>query len=263
MTTTTENLVGSYYPAAPGARTIHEARALYIGTDRVTCNVDADRKAYVFVGLKMVFAGELPAEVAHSCHVNPWARDVALAYEAADAEAQAEAEANAKAEVKAEVDRRRAKEEADRLRAEAREQDRKAYDSFESCDTDGFLSQWAAGRMSALKHLEADLVEMGGKAEFAGLFDLDGNLVPAVRVDGRWGASSWKLLNERGRCAGWFNESQAKTQERRLAAHKAKGYYVGRVRVPARAELVGNSAAPALVRVDDWNADAEIVDNGQ
>ncbi|WP_128378528.1 hypothetical protein [Streptomyces cavernae] len=156
--------------------------------------------------------------------------------------------------------------EADRLRAEARQHDADAAESFDRCDIDGFLSQWASGRMAGLKLLAADIAEAGGKWNFRGLFDLDGNLVPAVRVEGRWGWS-WKLLDEHGRCAGWFNESKAKTEERRVAAHAKKGYYVGIVRVPARAELKGTSyfnvMAVAVREGDGFSPDAEIVDNGQ
>jgi hypothetical protein len=156
--------------------------------------------------------------------------------------------------------------EADRLRAQARQCEADAYESFKRSGNDGFMSQWASGKMASLHRLEADLAEAGGRADFRGLFDLEGNLVRAVRFDGRWGWF-WKLLDERGRCVGYFNESKAKSQERRVAANAKKGYYVGTVRVAARAELAGGNVScvmPITVREDDgWSPDAEIIDNGQ
>lgn len=252
MTTTitaTEDLTGPYYPAVPGARTIRDARDLYVGDERVTAEVTG-RRVTVFVGLRIVFEGDLPAEITTGREVNSWAAEIALGTQAPAAE-----ERPATGET-----------EADRLRAEARQHEQNAYDSFERCDTDGFLSQWASGRMAGLDYLAADIAEAGGLWEFRGLFDLNGTLVPAVRVQGQWGWS-WKLLNERGRCAGWFNESRAKSEERRTAAHAKKGYYVGTVRVAARAELQGSnyfSVSAVAVREDDgWSPDAEIIDNGQ
>jgi hypothetical protein len=73
-----DNLTGTYYPAAPGARTWREARPLYIGRDRVSAEITADRQGYVFVGLHMVFAGAIPADVQGSADVTRWAREVAL-----------------------------------------------------------------------------------------------------------------------------------------------------------------------------------------
>lgn len=139
-------------------------------------------------------------------------------------------------------------------------------ESFERCDTDGFLSQWAHGVCAQEDRLAARIKEDGGKAEFPGLFDLSGNLVPAKLVESRFGWS-WMLLNDRGRCAGWFNESKARSAEARAKNNAKKGYYVGTVRVPAYAALQGRSrtsvSAVALRADNGWSADAEIVNNGQ
>ncbi|ONK13237.1 hypothetical protein [Streptomyces sp. MP131-18] len=155
---------------------------------------------------------------------------------------------------------------ADKLRAEAARHEADAYESFQSCDNDGFLSQWASGKMAGLRRLEADIAEAGGVWEFPALFDLDGNLVPAKEVEGRYGLS-WMLLNEHGRCAGWFNPSKARSPEVRRRNNAAKGYYIGSVRVPADADLEGGNAfsvrAVALRKDNGWSPDAVIVDNGQ
>lgn len=57
---------------------------------------------------------------------------------------------------------------------EAAKADRKrAIESFERCDTDGFLSQWASD-LNARKHeREASILENGGLAEFWGLYEGD------------------------------------------------------------------------------------------
>src|SRR6476661_6496069 len=100
---------------------------------------------------------------------------------------------------------------ADEHRAAAQAADQAAYDSFERCDTDGFLSQWASG-LNAQKHrLQAEIEDNGGKWEFPALFDLDGNLVPAKLISTRYGMS-WALLdpaNPEGSFLGFFNDSQA------------------------------------------------------
>jgi hypothetical protein len=120
--------------------------------------------------------------------------------------------------------------------------------------------------MAGLHRLEADIAEAGGMWEFPALFDLEGNLVPAKEVEGQFGLS-WMLLNERGRCAGWFNPSRARNPEVRRRSNRKKGYYIGRVRVPADADLAGENAfrvRPVALRKDNgWSPDAEIVDNGQ
>ncbi|MEU3686957.1 hypothetical protein [Streptomyces narbonensis] len=155
--------------------------------------------------------------------------------------------------------------EAQALREKAAEEDRKAYESFERCDTDGALSQWAWGVTAQKDRLEADILEAGGKAEFGALFDLDGNLVPAKEIETQFGWS-WMLLDERGKCAGWFNASKARNEDTARKNNAKKGFYVGRVRVPAYAKLAGGNICTVMaikVRKDGgYSADAEVIDNG-
>lgn len=51
--------------------------------------------------------------------------------------------------------------------------------SFERCDTDGFLSQWASGLSAELYRKQAEIKHNGGWYEFPALFDLNGNRVRA------------------------------------------------------------------------------------
>lgn len=76
---------------------------------------------------------------------------------------------------------------ADEYRAMARDARKDADDSFDRCDTDGFLSQWASDTTARQYDLAAVLAENGGEAEFDALFDLDGNIVPAALIDAKYG----------------------------------------------------------------------------
>ena len=84
------------------------------------------------------------------------------------------------------------------LRAKARACRQEASDSFQRCDTDGFLSQWASGVNAARYEMEADLLDAGGTASFWGLFDRHGRRVTARLVDGDWGLA-WAVHTRSGR----------------------------------------------------------------
>jgi hypothetical protein len=127
--------------------------------------------------------------------------------------------------------------EADRLRESAARLDREAHDSFERCDTDGYLSQWAAGLGAQKLRLQADIEDNGGVWQFPALFDLDGNPVRAKLVEGRFGRS-WMLLDENGRSTGEFLRYRPKKRD----THARKGYVEGSVLRPAKADLRGDNA---------------------
>lgn len=143
--------------------------------------------------------------------------------------------------------------------------------SFERCDTDGFLSQWANDITARELRAQAEIVENGGRSEFPALFDLDGNLVAAKLVETRYGYA-WALLESddpRSRIVGWFNASKARTDDKRIAANTRKGYSVGRVLAPAKAEimahgtgLAGAASAYVGVRRTDggFSRNAEVVE---
>jgi len=59
---------------------------------------------------------------------------------------------------------------AEAFRAEEARHLQEAADSFERCDTDGFLSQWAHGMLAELAGAKASLAEAGGMAKFPALF---------------------------------------------------------------------------------------------
>lgn len=71
---------------------------------------------------------------------------------------------------------------AQALRDEAARADKRAADSFDRCDTDGFLSQWASNITARKLRMEADLLEAGGMHTFQGLFNAAGQRVQAKQA---------------------------------------------------------------------------------
>jgi len=83
---------------------------------------------------------------------------------------------------------------ADDFRASAAEREKRAADSFERCDTDGFLSQWASGINAQLDRTKAGLIEDGKTALFDGLFEGD-RRVKAKIIRTQFG-SCWLLHDD-------------------------------------------------------------------
>jgi hypothetical protein len=156
-------------------------------------------------------------------------------------------------------------------RTEAANHRAAAQDSFDRCDTDGFVSQWASGLSAQEADLKAHLAENDGRTEVPALFDLDGNLVAAKLTNTRYGMA-WGLLSSddpRSRFVGWFNPSKAQKGSR--ARDAKKGYYVGYVMAKATAKIVGSgtglsgamSCSACAVRNDGgFSRDVIITDNG-
>lgn len=78
--------------------------------------------------------------------------------------------------------------------AEAAQHDQNAADSFERCDTDGFLSQWASGINAQVARANAKIAEAGGIATFSRLrlVTLDGQETDARKVRTKYG-TKWRL----------------------------------------------------------------------
>lgn len=148
-------------------------------------------------------------------------------------------------------------------RAAAAGSAQRAADSWERSDTDGFLSQWASQSMSSLYLHAADLAEQGGREEFRALFDLDGNLLDAREVEGRFGWV-WLVKRPGSDAVAWFNESEAQKDETRIRNNARKGYFVGRVSRRAAAKLVGSMTLhPCSIPLGEvTDEDVIIVDNG-
>jgi len=118
------------------------------------------------------------------------------------------------------------------LRAQAAAHEAEAHASFERCDTDGALSQWASGINAQKARLQATIEDFGGLAEFNALFDLDGNWVPARTITGRYG-KCWMILDEQGEATGQF----APFAPARKSTLEKRGFREGTVLRPARADI--------------------------
>lgn len=89
--------------------------------------------------------------------------------------------------------------EIEAMKASAARHAKAKADSFDRCDTDGFLSQWASGINADLDRTKAELLANGGYAPFPVLCDADGRVI-ADRVHtfadtfaGYGTVSKWKL----------------------------------------------------------------------
>lgn len=140
------------------------------------------------------------------------------------------------------------------------------HESFERSDTDGFLSQWASGLNGDKARVEAALIRAGGVDEFPALFTLDGELVAAKLIDGRYGPV-WGILADddpHGQITAWVNAFPT-----RKSTITRKGYVEGTVRAPARADITGGrgtglsgalNCRAVVVRADGgFSRDVEIV----
>lgn len=58
-------------------------------------------------------------------------------------------------------------------REEAKAHVKAESDSFDRCDTDGFVSQWCSGWSGRLANVKAAILDAGGTEEFVGLYEGD------------------------------------------------------------------------------------------
>jgi hypothetical protein len=132
---------------------------------------------------------------------------------------------------------------------------------------DNGLTNMMHGLWGAEDALQQRIDARGGTWDFPALFDLDGKMVPARQHWGEFG-ESWRILDENGRGAEWFNPSKAKKPETRRAKNAEKGFYLGEVSVPAKAELRGGNLfalnACAIPLDENYSTDTTVtvVDNG-
>lgn len=87
------------------------------------------------------------------------------------------------------------------LRAMAAASRQRSSDSFDRCDTDGFLSQWANDITAQQLTRQAEIAEAGGKAQFEGLYDGDRRVPAKViwvpKYNAPWATEpKWKLRDQ-------------------------------------------------------------------
>ena len=84
---------------------------------------------------------------------------------------------------------------AETYRDEAAAHRQEAHDSFERCDTDGFVSQWASGINARLADAKAKIAEDGGTARFERtiLTSTDGTPIEDARVVNTRYGTKWRI----------------------------------------------------------------------
>jgi hypothetical protein len=147
---------------------------------------------------------------------------------------------------------------------EALESNRRAQESWERSDTDGFLSQAASDAMARLYRLNARIAADGGTAEFPAVFDLKGNLIQIHTSEGQYGDYYFNVNNAVNGAPRYIRPSQAKNGARRLATDEKKGFRVGTIRAVPLTTLVGKYTWSAAIRLNSNThmEDVTVVDNG-
>jgi hypothetical protein len=124
----------------------------------------------------------------------------------------------------------------ERAQRAAREAMQARLDSQESCDTDGFLSQWSHGITSSQEKLRAQVLSHGGFAVFPTLFNREtGEQVRAKLVEGQFGFS-WAFLDAKGRRTHRYLPD---TRTGKRAKLWKEGFVVLGAWHPAKASIVG------------------------
>jgi len=113
-------------------------------------------------------------------------------------------------------------------------------DSFDRCDTDGFLSQWASGINGELARTKRDILLNGGYAQFRVLCDGEGNVV-ATKVHHFTNQfsfapeSRWRLPDSLADGLGrrWIPTGDKSRVQKRLGLHEETRWF------PAYAAIAG------------------------
>lgn len=153
---------------------------------------------------------------------------------------------------------------ASALREMAARSRQAARDSFDRCDTDGFLSQWASDITAQQLERQAHIAEAGGRAQFTGLYQ-GKRRVAAKMVSSQFMGrtrSSWLLRDDEAARFGrkWVPVGLRSRVQGKLGLTERQEW------APAVAYLGGNgrglagcaSAFVAAKRTgDEWGLDSE------
>lgn len=154
--------------------------------------------------------------------------------------------------------------EADRLEADAKRHRQSREESFQRCDTDGFLSQWADGINARLDERRASLLRAGGKSTFPGLYHgtrrVNAKLIERPSFKG-WGTDLvWLLADTEATRYGrrFIPHGNSSKVQRSLGLRERQEW------AEARAEIMGGgrglsgcaSAFVGVERTDTWYWDS-------
>lgn len=117
----------------------------------------------------------------------------------------------------------------------ARDCARRERESFERCDTDGYLSQWAMSVTARLYGEIARVAERGGVWDFEMLADANGDVIEGAREYRTRYGWAWRLPDGR-----WFNPSRDRHDSARAAKDLAKGFQFVTVTRPAVVIMVND-----------------------
>jgi len=156
-------------------------------------------------------------------------------------------------------------ESAEEYRAKARKHFDRSRESFDRCDTDGFVTQFASDLSGREAQRNAEIVEAGGTAKFRGLYErATGDRVRAKLIKGNYGMV-WAFCDQLGNFTGRFiGDSKGGPRSRIFQL----GYEVLWEDAPARAVVTGEgkgfsglaSCHVTTVRADEgYPDDAKVV----
>lgn len=134
--------------------------------------------------------------------------------------------------------------------AEGKQQD--AHDSFERCDTDGFMSQWASGLTSRAYSRAASIAENHGWIEVRALFTLDGKFLTLDKRESQnygWGWY-WNIPAPIASAAGvkrFINDPKAGSPVRRARTLAKHGVAIGTMLVRPIVKFAGGSLTSVSV----------------
>jgi hypothetical protein len=140
-------------------------------------------------------------------------------------------------------------EQAQALRDQAAAADKRAADSFDRCDTDGFLSQWASNITARKLRMEAALLEAGGTHTFQGLFNAAGERVQAKQAkcpayNGGY-ETKWLVFGGGGRVAHWVAIPQHPEAPSKRSKMGQLGLHEEPEEAPAKIETKGSGTGLA------------------
>lgn len=141
-----------------------------------------------------------------------------------------------------------------KLRAKATGNYKEAGDSFDRCDTDGFLSQHSLGITASLYNTQALILENGG-ADFPGLFEGD-RRVNAKIVPGKFG-SVWLLSDtEEARFGRRFVPTGERSRvQKQLGLDQRQEFAPAWAKLESNGTGLSGSVWVRVYRTDEFGAD--------